>query len=85
MTKEEIKIQDALGLISYDDKLSIVRNPNTSIEILEYLSRDKHYWIRYYVANNPNTSIEVLKRLSKDEDLWIKDIVKENLRKRKNE
>lgn len=65
MTVKEIKIQYALGSLSYDVKQTLARNHNTSKEILEILSKDKVGGIRYWVAANLNTPVKVLRTLSK--------------------
>ena len=47
--------------------------------ILDELSRDKHWWVRWDVAYNLNTSPETLKQMSIDEDyLYVKHAIKAN-------
>ena len=41
-------------------------------EVLDLLSRDEKYTVRYRVADNPNTSAETLDRLSRDEDNYVR-------------
>ncbi len=77
MTIKEFKIQLALGSLSKDMKYDLADDPNTSIEILTALSKDKDWWIRYRVAMNPNTPVEILTILSKDKSYnvryWVVD------------
>ena len=70
MTIKEFKVQYALGTLTWQMKTELVNNPNTPVEILTKLSKDKDSYIRYWVAENPNTPKEVLERLLHDED-WI--------------
>ena len=75
MTVKEFKVQLALGTL---DKYKVADNPNTSKEILEYLSKDKGDMVRSFVACNPNTSKEVLEYLSKDENYLVSRYLKES-------
>ena len=70
MTLKEFEIQLALGTVSLEDKREMASNPNTPVEILDKLSRDKTISVRSMVARNSNTSIEILERLSEDKDLY---------------
>lgn len=45
---------------SYEAKRDIAKNPETSVEILEELSKDSNIWVRNEVVNNPNTPPELL-------------------------
>lgn len=65
MTVKEIKIQLALGSLSYRMKYILARHYNTPKEILTILSKDKNKCVKYWVATNPNTPEKVLKILSK--------------------
>lgn len=47
-------------MISTKEKIDIVKNPNTSPEILSELAKDKDDEIRCAVAMNPNTPEKVL-------------------------
>ena len=78
MTIKEFKIQNALGLISYDMKWRVAKNPNTLKGILETLSTDENIGVRYEVAKNLNTPIKILKILSKDSDWYVKGYVSNN-------
>ena len=51
----------------YADSAILAQNPNTPIEVLIELSKDKDWYVRSAIAQNPNTPIEVLVELSKDE------------------
>jgi len=82
LTLKEFKAQDALGLITVIDKTETASDSNTSKEILEYLSKDKDWIVRFKVARNPNTPIETLKELSKDKDennIYVRYYANENL------
>ena len=46
--------------------------------MLDRLSRDKEYWVRYYVAKNPNALVEILTRLSRDKQQRVREGVDEN-------
>ena len=78
MTIKEIKIQLALGTLSYDMKIKLAYNKRTSKKILTILSTDKHWHVRSYVADNSNTPVEVLTKLSKDKDFWVRAWVARN-------
>jgi hypothetical protein len=47
-------------------------------EVLDRLSRDEDYGVRYRVAENPNTSITTLIEISRDENSWVSSKVDEN-------
>jgi len=85
MNKEELKIQLALGSLSYEDKWHIARNPSTPIELLEYLSKDEDIFVSANVADNPNTPIELLEKLSKDKSRLVRHYAVKNLMKRNND
>jgi 3-methyladenine DNA glycosylase AlkC len=72
MTTKEIKIQIALGSLSFEDIVKLARGRKTSKKILTILSKDKDWFVRQRVAKNLNTPIEVLKILSTDEDSSVK-------------
>ena len=54
------------------NKYSQALDPNCSKEILEKLSNDEDWNIRYYVASNPNTSKETLEGLSNDKNSGVR-------------
>ena len=54
-------------------KWDIACDPNTSIETLTKLSKDKDAYVRSCVADNYNTPIEILTILSKDKDSLVRD------------
>jgi hypothetical protein len=72
MNIDEVKLQLALGTLSYGQKIKLSKNKRTSKKILTILSKDKNYGVRWNVANNPNTPIEVLTILSKDKYSYIR-------------
>ena len=52
MTIKEVEIQLALGTLSYNMKIDLADNSNTSKEVLTILSKDEDSNVRYCVANN---------------------------------
>ena len=78
MTVKEIKIQLALGTLSYSDKVKLANGPCTPIEILTILSKDKNKYVRSHVAKNSNTSKGALAKLSEGKESWVKMRVAEN-------
>ena len=74
---KEIETPDVLSL-SYDEKLALAQNPNTSPESLQTLATDENSDVRYWVATNPNTPAEVLQTLATDEDSSVRCCVAEN-------
>ena len=50
----------------------------TDISILEKLSDDKNWWVRYKVANNPNTPTHLLEKLSDDKNWLVRNAVANN-------
>jgi 3-methyladenine DNA glycosylase AlkC len=45
---------------------------NTSLDVLEKLSKDKDRWVREGVALNTSTPISILEKLSTDEDWYVR-------------
>ena len=81
MTTKEVKIQLALGSLTYDMKRELTVNKRTSKKILTILStdeNDENWAIRCRVADNPNTPKETLTKLSTDKDWWIRRKVANN-------
>ena len=74
---KEIETPDVLSL-SYDQKLALAKNLNTSSETLQILATDKNSGVRYWVARNPNTSTETLQSLATDEDFHVRWYVAKN-------
>ena len=66
MTLKEFKVQEALGLITFNDKCDMARNNDTPPDTLKLLSKDNHISVRYFVAMNTSTPVKMLKKLSKD-------------------
>ena len=60
-------------------RLKAAKNPNTSRDILDFLSQDREINIRFEVARNPNTSSNVLNFLSQDREIDIRYEVAKNL------
>jgi hypothetical protein len=53
--------------------------PTTDPKILDYLSKDKDWGVRYWVVRNPNTTPETLKQMSINEKHnYVKDYIKNN-------
>ena len=78
MTFKEFRIQLALGTLSFNMKMDIAENPDTSVEVLTKLATDKTWIIRHRTASNLNTPIEVLVKLSKDKAQSVRWEVAEN-------
>lgn len=55
-----------------NEKIELARNPNTSIEVLEQLSKDEYFRVRIEVAINNNTPSNVLVELSNDKDYRVR-------------
>jgi len=72
MTTKEIRVQLALGTLSYMNKLKLANNKRTTKRILFILSTDENEYVRYWTAFNSNTSVDALKILSKDKDWSIR-------------
>lgn len=51
----------------------------TREEILEILSNDPYWFVRFKVAQNPNTSFKVIQKLSNDSVATVKNIAKYSL------
>ena len=64
---KEVETPDILGL-SYEEKIKLTQDPNTSQETLAILATDEYSSIRCGVAQHPNTSQETLAILATDED-----------------
>ena len=54
--------------LSYDDKVKLAKDPNTSQESLAVLATDKYWSVREWVAQHQNTSQETLKLLATDKN-----------------
>ena len=78
MTIKELKIQLALGSLTYNMKINWAMADDTPKSVLEILSVDKNWEVRYWVARHSNTTIEILKRLSNDKDLNVRQQVARN-------
>ena len=53
--------------MNYQEKIKLVRNPNTPAEVLVEFSMDKDHLVRCWIAKHPNTPAEILINLSTDE------------------
>ena len=63
---KEIEEPD-ISKLSFDEKVKLARDPNTSQETLKLLATDRDLGVRRCVAQNPNTSQESLAILVTDE------------------
>jgi hypothetical protein len=59
--------------------VTIAKNRNTPVEVLQQLSGDEFKAVRKWVANNPNTSLETLVSLALDKDHDVRENVSEVL------
>ena len=57
---------------------AIAEEPNTPVEVLEFLSKDEEPSVRLSVAKNPNTPVESLELLATDESGRVRKNVAEN-------
>lgn len=66
-------------------RISLAKDPDTPIEIIQLLSKDEDYRVRCSVAANPNTPFEILKGLANektvDEDTLYSECVLDHLAK----
>ena len=74
---KEVEEPDILGL-SYEEKIELALNKNTSQETLAILATDEDSDVRRGVAKNPNTPQETLKLLATDNSLYVRRRVAEN-------
>ncbi len=77
MTIKEISVQLALGTLPKNIRKRVAKNTNTPIDMLEVLSKDEFWYVRYYVAGNTNTHIKILTMLSKDKDSGVRYTAKQ--------
>ena len=68
---KEVETPDILGL-SYEEKIELLIDPNTSQETLRILATDEDYNVRYYVTRNQNTSQETLRILATDKNPGVR-------------
>jgi len=59
-------------------RIEIAANPDTSLEILEALSKDGSIYVRHNVGGNPSTSLKILELLSKDHRALVRGVVAVN-------
>jgi hypothetical protein len=52
--------------MNWSDAMLLALNPTTSISVLEELSLNQHYYVRYNVAQNPTTPTYILEKLAAD-------------------
>lgn len=87
LTKKELDsdLLDETAIIYKDWEVLrlVAQNKNTLGEVLDYLSYNEDYSVRYEVSKNPNAFEETLERLSKDGDDQIRDKAKESLENRR--
>jgi hypothetical protein len=74
---KDIETPDVSSL-SYEEKLELAQNPNTSQETLQVLATDEYSSVRYWVAENPNTPLEFLKVLATDKNWGVRRGVARN-------
>ena len=66
MDKNEILNSD------YIVRCLVARNPNTPVDVLTELAKDRDWYIRVSVAGNSNTPVDVLTELAKDRDCDVR-------------
>ena len=79
MTVVELRVQLALGTLTYSDKIGIICD-TTSKEILRILFNQAKDWCtKDHIAENRNTPIDILEKLSRDESIHVRCRVAENI------
>ena len=58
--------------LTLNQKNELARNPNTSLELLTLLIRDKCSIVRWHVTDNPNTPPKTLTLLAKDKESYVR-------------
>lgn len=56
-------------------RIQMAANPETSLEILETLSKDGSIYVRHNVGGNPSASLKILELLSKDHRALVRGVV----------
>ena len=56
-------------------RIEVAANPNTSLEILDTLSKDGSIYVRHNVGGNPASSLQILEALSKDQRALVRGAV----------
>jgi hypothetical protein len=64
--------------IEKDVREALALNKKTPLKILEKLSKDEHYMVRWNVAKHPNVSKKILNKLVKDDDEDVSNEAKNN-------
>lgn len=64
-----------------ETRLAHAKNVDSSPELLNILTKDKFWYVRYFVAFNPGTPNECLKTLCDDGDFRVRDAAKRNFSK----
>jgi 3-methyladenine DNA glycosylase AlkC len=59
-------------------RIEIAANPDTSLEILENLSKDGSIYVRHNVGGNPSAGLKILELLSKDDRALVRGVVAVN-------
>ena len=75
--------------ITFDEKMSVLKNPSCSQELLTVFSKDvKNYSssrLRKKVAMHPSTPKEIVNQLLEDEYLWVRQAAAQNSNLKQNE
>lgn len=59
-------------------RIELAANPDTSLEILENLSKDGSIYVRHNVGGNPSAGLKILELLSKDDRALVRGVVAVN-------
>lgn len=62
-----------------ETRLAHAKNVDSSPELLEVLTKDKFWYVRYFVAFNPGAPNECLEILCEDSDFRVRDVAKSGL------
>ena len=74
---KEVETPD-FSKLSYEEKIELTKDPNTSQESLKSLATDKNSYVYLDIALDPNTPQETLRLLATDKDIYVRWVVAEN-------
>ncbi|MBO5142195.1 MAG: hypothetical protein J6C46_04240 [Clostridia bacterium] len=61
--------------MNFETRRDLAKNLNTPLTILDELSKDKNWRIRYYVAKNPRTPLALRVKLGRDNHPVVRDAI----------
>ena len=75
---QNLKLEIANEREAENLRIEMAANPDTSLEILETLSKDGSIYVRHNVGGNPSASLKILELLSKDHRALVRGVVAVN-------